>query len=123
MTPDEYIDGLEEPRRSEIAQLDNLIRETAPDLERHVYSGMLGYGTYHYEYESGHEGDAPIVSLASRARYISLYANVGVADRHREELPKADIGKSCIRFKRLDDVDRDVLSAVVRETSEAGGTF
>jgi uncharacterized protein YdhG (YjbR/CyaY superfamily) len=123
VTPDEYIEGLDEPRRSEIADLDTLIRETAPDLERHMYSGMLGYGTYHYKYASGREGDAPIVALSSRARYISLYANVFVADRHRDELPEADIGKSCIRFKRLDDVDRDVLAAVVRETAEAGGTF
>jgi uncharacterized protein YdhG (YjbR/CyaY superfamily) len=123
VTPEDYIAALDEPRRSEIAELDALIRSVAPDLEPDIYSGMLGYGTYHYKYESGREGDAPIVALASRARYISLYANVGVADRHRDELPRADIGKSCIRFKRLEDVDRDVLAAVIRETAEAGGTF
>ena len=83
---------------------------------------MLGYGTYHYRYESGHEGDAPIVSVASRARYISLYANVGAADRHRDALPKAEVGRSCIRFKHLEDVDRDVLATVIRETVDAGGT-
>jgi hypothetical protein len=122
-TPEEYIAALDEPRRTEIAELDALIRKVAPHLERHLYSGMLGYETYHYTYDSGREGDAPVVALASRARYISLYANVGVADRHRDELPKADIGKSCIRMKRLDDVDRDVLATVIAETAEAGGTF
>jgi uncharacterized protein YdhG (YjbR/CyaY superfamily) len=120
VTPEEYIDALDEPRRSEIAELDALIRETAPGLEPHFDRGMIGYGTYHYKYDSGREGDAAIIGLSSRARYISLYANVGVAEEHRAELPKADIGKSCIRFKRLDEVDRGVLAKVIAEAAKAG---
>ena len=120
MTPEEYIASLDEPRRAEIAELHSLIRELAPDLVPEVDRGMLGYGSYHYRYESGREGDAPIIGLSSRARYISLYANVGVAEKHRDLLPAADIGKSCIRFKRLGDVDRGVLAKVIEETAAAG---
>ena len=43
MTPGEFLDGLPEPRRSEIAQLDAVIRAAVPDLERVIQSGMLGY--------------------------------------------------------------------------------
>ena len=82
--------------------------------------GIIGYGSYHYKYDSGREGDAAIIGLSSRARYISLYVNVGVAEEHRAELPKADIGKACVRFKRLDDVDRAVLAKLVAETVKAG---
>jgi len=120
MTPEDYIDALDEPRRTEIAELDALIRASAPELEPHIRSGMLGYGEYHYKYASGREGDWFVVGLASRKQYISLYANVGVAERHRAALPQADIGKSCIRIKRLEDVDRDVLADVIRETAAAG---
>jgi hypothetical protein len=48
MTPDDYIDTLEEPRRGEVRALHELMRATAPDLEPHVASGMLGYGPFHY---------------------------------------------------------------------------
>ncbi len=73
VTPEAYIDGLAEPRRSHIAQLDALIRETAPDLEPFMYGGMIGYGPFHYRYASGREGDTAKVSLASQKNYISLY--------------------------------------------------
>jgi hypothetical protein len=48
-SPAEYIDMLEEPRRSDIRELDELIRATAPNLEPHLASGMLAYGHYHYK--------------------------------------------------------------------------
>lgn len=47
-SPQEYIDGLDEPRRSQIAQIDSLIRETAPQLTPHIRGGVLAYGSYHY---------------------------------------------------------------------------
>ena len=113
-TPEQYIAGLEEPRRGEIQRLHDLIRATLPDLEPHMRSGMIGYGEYHYRYASGREGDASIVALSSRKRYISLYVMCTVGDRYLAEtyvdrLPRAAIGKSCIRFNRTDDVDMDVV--------------
>ena len=122
MTPDEYIEQLDEPRRSQIRELHELIRATVPELEPHVPSGMLGYGSYHYVYASGREGDWPILGLASRKRYISLYACAAVdgeyvAEEYRNRLPKADIGKSCVRFKRLEDLDLDTLQDLLRRTA------
>lgn len=127
-TPDEYIDALDEPRRADIAALDRLIREILPDLEPHMRSGMIGYGSYHYRYASGREGDWFVVGLASNRRYISLYVVCTVEGRYvaetfKERLPAADIGKSCVRFKRLSDLDpqglRDLLVAA-RENPPAG---
>jgi hypothetical protein len=71
-SPDEYIAGLDEPRRGQIARLHELIRRVVPELEPHMQSGMIGYGTYHYKYASGSEGDWFVVGLASNKRYISL---------------------------------------------------
>jgi Domain of unknown function (DU1801) len=122
MTPDEDIEELEEPRRSQIRQLHELIRATAPQLAPHVQSGMLGYGSYHYVYASGREGDWPILGLASRKRYISLCASAAVdgeyvAEQYRDRFPKADIGKSCVRFKRPEDLDLDTLKELIRRTT------
>jgi uncharacterized protein YdhG (YjbR/CyaY superfamily) len=125
MTPDEYIDALEEPRRGEIRQLHDLIRETAPGLEPHVGMGMLGYGPFHYRYASGREGDASLLALSSRKRHISLYVlcTTGggyLAEQYSARLPKADIGKSCVRFKRTADVDRDALRELIAEAARIG---
>ena len=57
MTPDDYIDALEEPRRGEIRELHDLIRESSPTSSRRR-RGMIGYGPFHYRYASGREGDA-----------------------------------------------------------------
>ena len=122
-TPAEYIAALDEPRRGEIAALDALIRATVPDWEPHMMSGMPAYGRYHYVYASGREGDAARVALASRKQYISLYVDCAhegayVAERYKDRLPKASIGRSCVRFKRLADVDQDVLRDLLREARE-----
>ena len=123
VTPEQNIAQLEEPRRSSIWRLHELIRKAAPELEPHVVSGMLGYGTYHYVYASGREGDWPILALASRKAANSLYACAAVDGRYvaedfRDRLPKADIGKSCVRIKKLEDVDLDVLDELVRRAAQ-----
>jgi Domain of unknown function (DU1801) len=127
-TPTGYIASLEEPRRREIRMLHRLIRRVAPGLKPVVLHGMLGYGPFHYRYASGREGDTTTLALASQKRYISLYVTCSdpsgayLAESYRDQLPKADIGKSCIRFKRLDDVDLDVITELVTRAAELGGT-
>lgn len=124
-TPEEYIAKLAEPRRTEIARLDELIRKTVPKLEPHVVAGMLAYGPFHYRYPSGREGDWFRIGVASNKQYISLYACAAddrgyVAERYRKRLPKADIGKSCVRFKKVDDLDLVALRALLKETAKTG---
>jgi len=122
---EDYIEALEEPRRSEIRQLHELIREAVPDAEPSLRTGMIGYGEFHYRYASGREGDADLVSLSSRKNYISLYVlcmfdGGYLAERYAERLPKAKIGKSCVRFKRASDVDLGVVRELVAEAGRIG---
>jgi hypothetical protein len=118
-TPDDYLDALPEPRRSELRALDELIQHAAPELERQLTGKIIGYGRYHYRYPSGREGDSYIVGLASGAKAISVYVDCALdstylAEAARERLGKVDVGKSCIRIKRLADVNQDVLAELVR---------
>lgn len=119
-TPDEYIAALDEPRQTEIRQLHELIRHEAPGLEPHIASGMLAYGRYRYQGRSkGAQGEWFHIGLASNKRYISLYVmaaddNGYLAETYKERLPKADIGRSCVRIKRPADVDLDILRDLVR---------
>lgn len=124
-TPKQYIASLTEPRKSDIAELDRLIRKTVPKLKPHICAGILGYGPFRFRYPSGREGEWFRIGVASNKSYISLYACAAddrgyVAERYRERLPKANIGKSCVRFKRLADVDLATLRALIRETARTG---
>jgi hypothetical protein len=117
-----YIDDLAEPRRSQLQQIHEFIRRTVPDLEPYMYGkDLVGYGRYHYKYATGREGEASIIGLSSRKAYISVYATGGdgemyVAERYKDQMPKADIGKSCIRFRKFDDIDFDVLGKILKES-------
>lgn len=123
-TPDEYFSKTGE-REPALRTLDKLIREVAPSLERTMVSGMamnmVGYGMFHYKSKSGREGDWPVVALANQKNYISLYIcaiedGKYAAESHKDQLGKVSVGKSCIRFKKLDDLNlhtvREILSSL-----------
>jgi len=129
-TPEEYIEALDEPRRSEVRRLDELIRSEAPELEPHIAYRQIGYGKYRFRYKTGREGDWATIGLGSRKSYISLYINaVGgerdhyLAEEYRDLLPKADIGRSCVRIKKLADVDEATLRQLVREAAKQAGDY
>jgi hypothetical protein len=113
-----YIRQIAEPRQSEIKKLHNAIRKAVPKLKPSIQYFMIGYGTYSYKYATGREGEAPVVALASQKNYISVY--VTGAELRRALLPKADIGKCCIRFKKLEDVDLAVLTGIIAGSASAG---
>lgn len=122
-TPEEYIQKIEEPRRSQIQQIFSFIKETLPDpkYKPFIIAGMIGFGTYHYKTKSGREGEWAVILLASQKNYISVYAcgmkdGKYVAEQYKDELPKANIGKSCIRFKKMEDIEWDVLRKIILES-------
>ncbi len=122
-TPKEYIAALPDPRRSDLTALDKLIRKTT-GLKPMMFWGMIGYGKFHYKYASGREGDWCSVALASQKNHISLYACMAteegyIAESYKSRLPKASIGKSCVRFKKLADVDTRTLAALLKENHKA----
>ena len=121
----DFIDRLDEPRRSEIAELHALIRDVAPELDVQTGKDMIGYGPFHYRYASGREGDAHLLALSPRKHYISIYVlctkdGAYLAESYKDRLPKADIGKSCVRFKRPSDLDLRELRSLLAEAVRLG---
>jgi hypothetical protein len=115
-TPAEYIAQLTEPRHSEIAALDALICRLAPQLESFIQIGILAYGRYRRRYAGGREAEWPRIGIASNQNYISLYvgpADGDLAGQFQKLLPKARIGKGCVRFKRLSDLDPAALEKLI----------
>lgn len=121
-TREAYLGGLPPERRAEVEQFDALVRVVVPELDPGYTPGFLGYGPYHYRYASGREGDTYIVSIASQKAHLSLYIAAAddegyVAERYRDRFPKALVGRGCIRFKRLGDLDPEALAELLREAS------
>lgn len=78
---------------------------------------IIGFGSYHYKYESGREGDWMLTGFSPRKRAFSIYIMSGFP-RHRalmDRLGKYRTGKSCLYVNKLDDIDLDVLGELVRE--------
>jgi len=124
-THEEYIAQVEEKRRDDIQKLHDLVREVAPELEPTMEFKMLGYGKMKYKYASGREGEWMKIGIANNKQYISLYCcaadeNGYVAEKFKERLPKANIGKSCVRFKRVSDLDEEALKELIRASADAG---
>jgi len=81
---------------------------------------IIGFGTYHYRYESGREGDMPLTGFSPRKQSLTLYIMSGF-DRYDallEKLGKHTTGKSCLYVKRLDDIDLPTLKELVRRSVE-----
>ena len=79
---------------------------------------IIGFGEYHYKYESGREGDFMRVGFSPRKANLVLYIMPGFArhDALLDRLGKHKTGKSCLYINKLDDVDRDVLETLIAES-------
>jgi len=79
---------------------------------------IIGFGNYHYKYASGHEGDAPIIGFSPRKAEFSLYVYTPGDDNKKllEELGKYKMGKACIYFKKLTDLNLDTLEKLSKAT-------
>ena len=79
---------------------------------------IIGFGSYHYKYESGHEGDAPLVGFSPRKAAISLYVYTGLKQHEHllKNLGKFKMGKACIYVNKLSDMDLQNLEILIKET-------
>ena len=77
--------------------------------------GIVGFGTYHYKYESGREGDSPLTGFSSRKGPISIYLVAGFPGQEKllSKLGKHKMGKVCLSIRKISDVDYHVLEQLV----------
>lgn len=82
-------------------------------------SSIVGFGDYHYKYESGREGDWFVTGFSPRKQNLTLYIMAGFDnyDQLLSRLGKYKTGKSCLYINKLDDVDLDVLKELVAQSA------
>jgi len=122
----EYFDMLSPERKEPMEFMDKFIKKTAPSLKPVYAYNMPGYGMFKYKNYKGEIIDWPTVSLASQKNYISLYVcavenGEYIAEKNAKELGKVSVGKSCIRFKKVEDLNLDVLTKVLKSAEKSPG--
>ena len=103
-------------RRADAEEVCDLMREVTGAEPVMWGPSIIGFGIYHYKYESGREGDWPAVGLSPRKQNLTVYVSEGF-DEHGhllDRLGRHTTGKSCLYVRRLSDVDADVLRALIR---------
>jgi hypothetical protein len=111
-----FIDGVADPaRRADAKALVKLMQSAAGEKPKMWASSIIGFGSYHYRYESGREGDMPIIAFSPRKAATVLYGMTGFSEAAAllAKLGKHTTGKGCLYIKKLADVDQQVLEALV----------
>jgi Domain of unknown function (DU1801) len=109
----------DETRRGDARKLCDLLGEWTGEPPVMWGASIVGFGSYHYRYDSGHEGTAPLVGFSPRKANLVVYLVGGVQDRYPKllkQLGRHKVGKGCLYLKRLDDVDTNVLRELVERT-------
>jgi len=110
----------DEKKRKDFSTIIQLITKHT-GLEPKMWgTSIVGFGSYHYKYESGREGDAPLAGIASRANAITLYLG-SEFDKRTELLSKFGkhkIGGGCIHIQKLEDIDTAILIKMVKNSIE-----
>ena len=114
-SPLEFLKGVTpDQKREDCLKLVDMLK-VITGLEPKMWGTIVGFGDYHYKYESGREGDSLRIGFSPRAQNISIYIMPGYQDFDEElsRLGKHKMGKACLYIKRLSDVDEDVLVEIM----------
>ena len=119
---DGYIGAIDdESRRKDCKALVKLMTKATRQKPKMWGSSIVGFGSYHYRYDSGREGDSCLVGFSSRKGDISLYimASFPGHDELLAKLGKHKLAKACLYIRQLSDVDTTVLEQLVAGSFEA----
>lgn len=125
-TVKEYLAAVPEERRASMDALHAFIQKTVPSLKPHFVYNMIGYGSFPYLNYKKEWIEWPVVALANQKQYISLYVcavdgGMYLAEKHKKELGKVSVGKSCIRFKKMEDLNLPALKKVLQAAAKKPG--
>jgi hypothetical protein len=112
----DFIDALkDETKRTDSFRLLAIIKKQTGLKPRMWGPSIVGFGSYHYKYESGREGDSPLVAFSPRASAIALYLSGNFARRQEllQNFGKHKTDKGCIYIKKLEDINIEILEKMI----------
>lgn len=118
---DKFLQGFPENTQKDCYAILEMMKKATKTDPKMWGTSIIGFGDYHYKYESGREGDFFIIGFSPRKQNLTLYLNSGF-DAYGsllEKLGKHSISKSCLYIKKLDDVETKVLKELVTKSAKA----
>jgi hypothetical protein len=116
-----FLNALPDERKRQDSLAILALMEEVTGEEAAMWGGsIVGFGSYHYVYASGREGDWPLTGFSPRKQALTVYITSGF-DEYEDllgRLGKYTTGKACLYIKRLSDVDQDALKLLVRRSAE-----
>ena len=111
----------DETRREDSFRIVEMMEEITGEEPTMWGKAIVGFGFYHYKYDSGREGDSPIVAFSPRKQDLTLYLNPRFEQKDEllEKLGKHRTGKSCLYIKRLSDIHEPTLKKLIRESAKS----
>ncbi|MFN8671804.1 MAG: DUF1801 domain-containing protein [Candidatus Sericytochromatia bacterium] len=107
----------DEKKQTDTLAFINIVKELT-NLEPKMWgTSIIGFGSYHYKYESGREGDSPLVALSPRSNAITFYLSCENEKKEAllEKLGKYKAGKGCVYIKNIEDIDINILKEIINE--------
>jgi hypothetical protein len=117
----EFLNSIDDPqKRADARTVGAMMRRATGKRAKMWGSSIVGYGTYHYKYDSGREGDFMLTGFSPRKQALSVYILAGFKrfESLMKQLGKYKTGKSCLYIKTLADVDEAVLEQLINESVE-----
>jgi len=111
-----FVNGIEDrERRSDVKKVAAMMRAATGSRAKMWGTSIMGFGSYHYRYDSGREGDFMITGLSPRKQALTVYIMPGFSrfEGLMKKLGKYKTGKSCLYIRRLADVDEKVLNRLI----------
>jgi hypothetical protein len=109
-----FIDAIADPtKRADAEALVKLMQDAAGEKPKMWGPSIIGFGSFHYKYDSGREGDMPLIGFSPRKTATVLYNVIESSEALLAKLGKHTTGKGCLYIKKLADVDKQVLKAMV----------
>jgi hypothetical protein len=111
----------DETKRADAKALSKMMKAITGEPAKMWGPSIIGFGSLHYVYDSGREGDMPLLAFSPRKPAIVLYGLRGAkdADAKIAKLGKVKVGKGCVYIKKLADVDVKALKKLARESAKA----
>ena len=116
---DAFINSIEDKdKRADAKKVAAIMQKVTGSKAAMWGSSIVGYGQYHYKYDSGREGDLMLVGFSPRKQALTIYIIAGFRqfESLMEKLGKFKSGKSCLYIKRLSDIDEKVLEQLIAES-------
>ena len=113
---EEFLNKVEnEQKRKDCFEIIQIMKQVTEKEPKMWGPAIIGFGSYHYKYQSGREGDMPQIAFSPRKQNLTLYIGVGDNTENPllKKLGKYTTGKGCLYIKKLTDVDRNVLQQLI----------